>query len=185
MVDVTGSLWIENQKRLEVLYKNHHNWLLACGKNISKNSDTSEDLVGELYLYLGKSINPNIWYADSFNLQYCRSFLQSRFINFIKKENRKEGLVDRTDEADIPYDEERDLRIQREYDKLVGEIEELKKRKGWASAMLFSIYYFGDKSYNELAKEIGISKSTVFLNARKVKQHMVDNVLKNPFIDED
>ena len=63
-------------------------------------------------------------------------------------------------------------------------INELKKQKGWASAMLFSIYYFGDKSYNELAKEIGISKSTVFLNARKVKQHM-KGFLNNPFIDED
>lgn len=185
MVDMTGSMWIENQQRLEVLFNNHHKWLIGAAFNISKNEEVAEDLTSELYLYLGNKVNPSIWYSDSFNLQYCRSFLNSRFINWVKKENRKESLRERKDEEDIPYDEERDIRVQGEYDKLVGEINELKKQRGWQSAMLFSIYYFGDKSYNELAKEIGISKSTVFLNARKVKNHMIDNVLKNPFIDED
>ena len=180
----SGSLWIENQKRLEVLFRNHHNWLLACSFNISKDEEVSNDLVGDLYLYLTNKINPSIYYSDSFNLQYCRAFLQTRFINYIKKKNRTTRLVEREEEIDVPYDEELDRRVDTEYKKLVGEIDELKKQKGWASAMLFSIYYFGDKSYNELAKEIGISKSTVFLNARKVKQHM-KGFLNNPFIDED
>jgi RNA polymerase sigma factor (sigma-70 family) len=183
MVDVSGSLLVENNKRIEILFKQHHNWLLACGKNISKNEQTAEDLVGELYLYLTNRINPNLYYADSFNLQYCRAFLSSRFINFIKKQNKLQRLPNGWDSVEESYDEDLDRRVEEEYGKLMSELDTLKREKGWASAMLFSIYYFGDKSYNELAKEIGISKSTVFLNARKVKQHMVD-ILKNPFIDE-
>jgi RNA polymerase sigma factor (sigma-70 family) len=183
MVDITGSMVVENNKRIEVLYRGHHNWLLACGKNISKSEEVSEDLVGDLYLYLGNKINPNIWYADSFNLQYCRAFLSSRFINFIKKQNKVERINPYYDREEETYDEDLDKRVEEEYGKLVSELEQMKQQKGWQSAMLFSIYYFGDRSYNQLAKEIGISKSTVFLNARKVKQHMV-GVLRNPFIDE-
>lgn len=183
MVDITGSMVVENNKRIEVLYNGHHNWLLACGKNISKSEEVAEDLVGDLYLYLANKINPNIWYADSFNLQYCRAFLSSRFINFIKKQNKVEKISPHYDRVEEGYDEDLDRRVEEEYGKMVKELEAMKQQRGWQSAMLFSIYYFGDRSYNQLAKEIGISKSTVFLNARKVKQHMMD-ILKNPFIDE-
>ena len=79
--DLTGSIVRENEIRMEVLYKKHHNWLLACGKNIAADIELAQDLVGDLYVYLGSKVNPNIWYLDSFNLQYCRSFLSTRFLN--------------------------------------------------------------------------------------------------------
>ena len=176
---VSGSIEWENHFRLDVLAKKHHNWLTACAKNISKDIETANDLVGELYLYLTKP-NPKIWYKDSFNLIYCRSFLSSRFINGKKRDNRMSSLSPRMDRVDEEYDDTLDRRIDEEYDKIVNQLKEMKTRKGWSSAMLFEMYYFSDKTMDELAEEIGLSKSTVFLNTKKIKEHF-RNTLNNPF----
>lgn len=176
---VSGSIEWENHFRLEVLAKNHHNWLMACAKNISADLETAQDLVGELYLYLTKP-NPKIWYSDSFNLIYCRSFLSSRFINGKKRGNRMSRLSPGIDRSDEVYDDTLDRRIDEEYDKLVNELKDMKTKKGWSSAMLFELYYFSDKTMDELAEEIGLSKSTVFLNTKRVKEHF-KSTLNNPF----
>ena len=75
---------IETTKRLGVLYNKHHSWLMACAYNKSKDIKVSEDLVQDLFLYLGEKNNPKIYYRDSFNLLYCHQFLSSRYINYIK-----------------------------------------------------------------------------------------------------
>ena len=180
LIDLSGSLWVENNKRIETLYKKHHNWLMACGKNISSNLELAEDLVGELYIYLGTKINPKIWYMDSFNLQYCRAFLQSRFLNHHKRSKKVGRLSEGYDVVDEPYDEEFDKRLETEYNKLIDEIGEMKKRHGWQSAMLWEMYMFSEDTMESLAKKIGLSKSTVYLNTKKVKVHL-QSVLKNPF----
>lgn len=180
---VSGSIEWENHFRLDVLAKKHHNWLTACAKNISKDIEVANDLVGELYLYLTKP-NPKIWYKDSFNLIYCRSFLSSRFINGTKRDGRMSGLTPWMDRVDEEYDDTLDRRIDEEYDKIVNELKEMKTKKGWSSAMLFEMYYFSDKTMDELAEEIGLSKSTVFLNTKKVKEHF-RKTLNNPFRKEE
>ena len=179
---ISGSIEWENHFRLDVLARNHHKWLTSCAVNISKDLETAQDLVGELYLYLTKP-NPKIWYKDSFNLIYCRSFLSSRFINGKKRDNRMSPLNPKLDRVDEEYDDSLDRRIDAEYDKLIEELKEMKVRKGWSSAMLFEMYYFSDKTMDELAEEIGLSKSTVFLNTKKVKEHF-RNKLNNPFRNE-
>ncbi len=176
---VSGSIEWENHFRLDVLAKKHHNWLQSCAFNISKDKETANDLVGELYLYLTKP-NPKIWYKDSFNLIYCRSFLSSRFINGTKRNGRMSGLTPWMDRIDEEYDDTLDRRIDEEYDKIVNELKEMKTKKGWSSAFLFEMYYFSDKTMDELAEEIGLSKSTVFLNTKKVKEHF-RKTLNNPF----
>lgn len=182
--DLTGSMVRENEKRMEVLYNKHHNWLLACGKNIAADIELAQDLVGDLYVYLGSKVNPNIWYMDSFNLQYCRSFLSTRFLNYIKRNSRVQRLGDGYDKADEEYNTEFDERLEREYNKLVDEIAEMKKRNGWQSAMLFEMYMFSEDTMDSLATKIGLSKSTVYLNTKKVKDHM-RSVLNNPFKQTD
>lgn len=177
-----SDITLENNKRLDVLARNHHKWLTSCAVNISRDIETAQDLVGELYLYLTKP-NPKIWYKDSFNLIYCRSFLSSRFINGKKRDNRMSGLTPWMDKEDEEYDDTLDRRIDEEYDKIVNELKEMKTRKGWSSAFLFELYYFSDKTMEELAEEIGLSKSTVFLNTKKIKEHF-RNKLNNPFRNE-
>jgi hypothetical protein len=181
--DLTGSMVRENEIRMEVLYKKHHNWLLACGKNIAADIELAQDLVGDLYVYLGSKVNPNIWYMDSFNLQYCRSFLSTRFLNHHKRSKKIGRLNDGFDTIEEVYDTEFDERLDREYNRLIDEIGEMKKRHGWQSAMLWEMYMFSEDTMESLAKKIGLSKSTVYLNTKKVKQHLQTH-LKNPFKDE-
>jgi hypothetical protein len=56
----------------------------------------------------------------------------------------------------------------------------MKKKNGWQSAMLFEMYMFSEDTMDSLATKIGLSKSTVYLNTKKVKDHM-RSVLDNPF----
>lgn len=94
------------------------------------------------------------------------------------------GLNPWMDREDEPYDDTLDKKIDEEYDKLINELSGMKARKGWSSAMLFELYYFSDKTMDELAEEIGLSKSTVFLNTKKVKEHF-RKTLKNPFRNDE
>ena len=81
-----------------------------------------------------------------------------------------------------PYDEELDMKIQTCYDGVVDEIQRLQGTSKWASARLAELYFFSDTkiTLDKLSKNIGISKSTTFLNVRKIKQHL-KAVKDNPF----
>lgn len=175
----SGSLEIEINKRLGVLYTKHNDWLQAVSYNIANNKTVSEDLVQELYLYLAEKKNPKIFFQDSFNLLYCHNFIRSRWINLIKRENKNIYPTNWRDEEDTIYDTEKDLQNQELYDDIIKEIQDLQKTGMWSSAKIYEMYTFGDKTMEELSQDIGISKSTTFLNVKKIKEH-----LKNKFKDK-
>lgn len=174
----------ENCRRLDILYREKNDWLMAAAYNITKNREWAKELVAELYTYIAEKGNPNIWYgADEYNMVYLHSFLRTRFINMLKSMKRFEELE--LDEVeDIPYDADLDRRVQETYDSVVGEIMDLQKTKMWSSARLAELYYFTpEMTLDKLSKMIGISKSTSFLNVRKIRQHIQLNK-KNPFRDD-
>ena len=85
------------------------------------------------------------------------------------------------DKIDEVYDEDLDIRMQQSYDEIVTEINELQKTRMWSSARLAELYFFTpDMTLDKLSKDIGISKSTSFLNIKKIKQH-IKLTKKNPF----
>ena len=175
---------LENQKRLDFLYRNHHSWLMACGFNISRNVEISEDLVSDLYLYLAEKCSPKLWFLESFNLLYCHSFLKTRYINKIKINNRFNPISDTYDVEDTPYDRDFDENMETAYKEIITQFSELQKTPLWASAKLAEMYYLNPKNtFDSLATEIGISKSTVFLNVRKIKNHLQETIT-SPFKNE-
>ena len=176
------SIQLENNRRLDILARTKHIWLLKSAYNFSKSRETARELVGELYLYIAERGNPNIWWGDDgFNMMYLHSFLKSRWINYIKAQNKLETISDTYDEVDTEYNEELDRCIQTTYDEIVDEIQQLQKTKMWSSARLAELYLFDDTmTLDKLSKVIGISKSTSYLNVRKVKQH-IKATKKNPF----
>jgi RNA polymerase sigma factor (sigma-70 family) len=187
MNEMSSSIQTECSKRLETLYNKHHNWLGSVAFNITKDKLHTEDLVSELYLYLSEKCNPKIWYKDSFNLQYCRQFLLSRFLNQKKRSNKTihtETFVGSNWEKEfIEYDYESDIKIDKAYDEVKDELNNLKKKKGWSSAMIYEHYWMSDRTLDEVSKDIGISKSTVFLAVKKTKKHLKNNI-QNPFENE-
>jgi hypothetical protein len=171
----------DNTKRVELLHIKHREWLDKVAFNITKDVEESNDLISDLYIYLLDKGNPKIWYDDTFNLQYCRSFLMTRWINKVKINNRYTN-----EEVDVEYetyDEEEDLKIQQAYDTLINHLNELEKTKLWASAKLAGMYWFSEDTLEGLAKKIGVSKSTMFLNVKKIREHL-KNTLDNPFNDD-
>jgi DNA-directed RNA polymerase specialized sigma24 family protein len=173
----------ETKKRLDVLYRKHHQWLFSVAFKASKDMIISEELVQELYLYLLERNDEALYFKDSYNLQYCRAFIISRFYNLKKVDNRWLPLFSDWDSEDIPYDEEWDNKLEKSYKEVLDELSQMKKKKGWSSAMLFELYWFSDKTFDELSKEIGISKSTAFLNVKKIKT-LLKEKLDNPFNKE-
>lgn len=180
----SGSLDYEIHSRLNILYTKHGDWLNAVSYNLTKNKPVAEDLVQELYLYLGEKKNPKLFFQDSFNLLYCHNFLRSRWINLVKRENKKVYPTKWRDVEDTPYNTEKDMNIQETYELIKQEIKDLQKTSMWSSAKIFELYTFGDKTMEELSEDIGISKSTTFLNVKKVKQHL-KNKFKDKYDDKD
>ena len=175
---------LENQKRLDFLYRNHHSWLMSVAFNISRNVEISEDLVSDLYLYLAEKCSPKLWFLESFNLLYCHSFLKTRYINKIKINNRFNPISDTYDVEDTPYDRDFDENMETAYKEIITQFSELQKTPLWASAKLAEMYYLNPKNtFDSLATEIGISKSTVFLNVRKIKNHLQETIT-SPFKNE-
>ena len=173
----------QNNKRLEILYKESHNWLIAATYNITKDKDVAEDLVAELYVYLGERVNPAIWWGNSFNVMYCYQFVKSRFLNKIKRDKKiryqGEGLND--DRVDEEYDIDFDERLDKCYEDVIAELKNMEVTKQWASSRLYQLYAFNpEMTLEKLASEIKISKSTAFLNVRKTKTHLKETI-KNPF----
>ncbi len=174
----------ENNKRLEVLYRKHDKWLRQVSYNICRNKEMVDDLVGELYLYLAEKNNEKIYYADSFNLQYCRAFISSRFINKIKIENKFSDNDVPDNQIEDAYNEEYDMALENTFKDVKRFLKEKQKGNKWVSYKITELYYFGKKKTIEgLAKEIGVSKSTIFLHIKATKNE-IRKQFNNPFNEE-
>jgi DNA-directed RNA polymerase specialized sigma24 family protein len=171
----------ENSKRVELLYSKHRIWLAKVAFNICRDKTESDDLISDLYIYLLEKNNEKLWYSDgTFNLQYCRAFLLTRWINKTKIKKRYVNSEVEFEVSDSIYDTETDLRIQQCYDELIEELERLKKTKLWASAKLAELYWFSEDTLEDVSQKIKISKSTTFLNVKKIREHL-KSTLQNPF----
>jgi len=180
---ITGSIAIECSRRLTNLYIESNTWLVREAKKITKNKEEAEDLVQELFEYLHLKQNPKLWWGDtSYNLFYCNKFLHSRFMNKVRKLNRTtyvEIMPDRED--DIPYDEERDLMIQKAHEEVVDELKRLSVTRQWPQAKIFELYWMSPDTLDEVSHKIKISKSTTFLAVKKIRKYL-EEVIKNPYV---
>jgi len=179
--EISSSVETQCAKRLETLYRESHNWLLKVGYNITKNRQEGEDLVMELYEYLHKKQNTKLFWGESYNTMYCMSFLKHRWINKTKKLNRMTYIDEfYTNEAEEVYDIDRDIAMMNAHTAVMEEIQRLKKTKNFGPAMLYEIYWSSDDTLQQLADKIGISKSTAFINIKKVRAHL-KSIISNPF----
>lgn len=179
---ISGSNQCECERRLINLYSESHKWLLNSANKITRNREESEDLVQELYIYLHEKCNHKLfWGTNSYNLFYCSKFLHSRFINKTKKLNRTTLVEDVwSNEIDIPYDEERDLIIQKAHEEVIDELRRLSTTRMWPAAKIFELYWMSDDTLDQVARKINISKSTTFLAVKKIRKYL-EQVINNPF----
>jgi RNA polymerase sigma factor (sigma-70 family) len=177
----TGSLCLECESRLTNLYNQSHSWLIKHANKITKNREESEDLVCELYEYLHIKCNPKIFWGNAYHMFYCYRFLESRWINKVKKLNKvtlhsQINIEKEFEEYDAEWDED----IQKAHDSVMSELKKLERTKMWAPARIFELYWMSDDTLEEVANKIGISKSTVYLSVRKIRRYLKE-VINNPF----
>lgn len=169
--------------RVELLYRNHYDWLFKVSVNLTRNAEDAEDLIQSLFVYIMEKGNEKIYYKDTFNLLYLHRFIKSRFINNKKRNGRMTNTEWFDDNVgDEEYDSELDNEIMIAYEKVMSEVDKLKDTKLWADALIFKMYFESDESLNELSKKLNVSKSTVFLSVKRIKTYikeLVDSPFKN------
>ena len=184
--EVTSSMEIECARRLSNLYEQSHPLLVKIALKVTKQKETAEDVVMELYEYLHKKQNIKLfWGPDSYNIKYCCKFIRHRFLNKTKKLNRitlMEELPD--DEIDIPYDYDNDIGIQTAHEEVLRELKNLEATKLWASSRIFELYWMSTDTLDDVSEKIGISKSTTFLAVKKIRKYLKE-IIDNPFTDKD
>jgi DNA-directed RNA polymerase specialized sigma24 family protein len=178
--EVTQSMNTECNKRLDTLYRMHGEWINNITLNMCKNKDVTEEVVSDLYLYLAEKCNPKLFYKESYNLHYIYFFLKTRSLNLLKRNSKVKTISEDWDVVDEEYDIEWDNKVEKAYEEVKEELQQMKKRKGFANAMIYEHYWFSEKTLEEVSKDIGISKSTTFLAVKKVKKHLKNNI-QNPF----
>jgi len=175
----------EVSDRVEILHKKHYIWLLQAATNITKNKEEAQDLISDLYLYLLQKGHIEIYYDDSYNLMYCYRFLQTRWINKINKSKKLSvvGMDDEFEMEDNEYDIDKDIKLMKAYELVEKELVRLSKTRMWPKAKLFQLYYDNDDTMIEVARKIGISKSTTFISIKKIREHLKE-IIDNPFKEQ-
>jgi DNA-directed RNA polymerase specialized sigma24 family protein len=173
----------ENQNRLDILYRKHHKWLIGTAFNFCKNEQIAEDLVGDLYVYLGEKVREKVWAKESFNILYCITFLQSRWLNKVNRDKKiqyRESIKDEI--VDSVYDEEWDNKLEKAYEEVINNIKNTHKTGMFVSSKLMEMYWldFPDETLAGIAKKVNISNSTVYIHIKKMKQKLKQEV-RNPF----
>ena len=161
-----------NAQRVELVYKKHHKWLLACAYNLTQNQDQAEELVQDLYLKLMEMDNLHkiVYNENDLNLFYLYKILKSSFLNNVKaaqKRNQtalKPEVIDNTPEEE--YNHQRDENIERLL-QLVDET--LSEDMTWFDSKLFITYLEENHSIQSLHNATKISKNAIFTSLRKTK----------------
>jgi DNA-directed RNA polymerase specialized sigma24 family protein len=179
--ELSSSMQISCNKRLENFYNDSSVWLHQVAYNITKNTEESEDLVADCWEYFIKKCNPKLYWKESYNRMYAMAFLKHRWINKVKKLNRVMYVADIVhDDPFEEYDYELDENVEKAHNEVMSEIKRLQRTRMWTSAKLYEMYWTSEDTLQELADKIGISKSTVFIGIKKVRKHL-EKVIDNPF----
>jgi DNA-directed RNA polymerase specialized sigma24 family protein len=162
-----------NAELVQVVYREHHKWLMQVAFNFTQDKEAAEDLTQELYLYLLDMQDINkIRYNGTVNLFYLYKTLKSKFLNGIKQSKKiqvmsiEEDFLEVVDE-DYDYDRDSDFEIMLEATKDL-----LEDHVHWFDSKLLQTYINEDHSIASLHKATGISKSSIWTSLNKTKSYI-------------
>ena len=172
---------LNNSEVVELVYNNHHTWLMQVAYNLTQDQENATDLVQELYVYLleMKDIG-KIRYNNTVNLYYLYKALKSKFLNQIKH-NKKITLLpveeDYLNIQDLEYDEDKDNEFEHML-KVTHNLLEVEVH--WFDAKLLQTYINEDHSIASLHVATGISKSSIWTSLDKTRKY-----IKNSYEQKD
>ena len=91
-----------NSQRVELVYKKHHNWLIACAYNLTQDQEDAESLIQDVYLQLleMQNLEKIVYNETDLNLFYLYKIIKSKFLNNVKADQKlnktalKEDLIE-------------------------------------------------------------------------------------------
>ena len=150
--------YMTQEKDIEQMFRRHYEKMYNLARCILSNDDESKDVVSEVFTQI---LADNIVLLPESEEGYLMRSVRNRCLNLIAHKSVKERVARLlTDDADVILSEDTDERLEQ----LLLLIDDLEPpiRK-----LIFRLRYLQDKSYKEVADEVGVSKVTVFNHISK------------------
>ena len=144
---------MKKEKNIEQLFRRHYVKMYNLARCILSDDDESKDVVSEVF---AKILADGVVLVPGSEDGYLMRSVRHRCLNLIAHKSVKERVARLLlDDADVILSDDTDGRLER----LMLLIEELEPpiRK-----QIFRLRYLQEKSYQEVADELGVSKVTVF-----------------------
>ena len=148
----------KQEKDIEQLFRRHYEKMYNLARCILSDDDESKDVVSEVFATI---LADEVVLLPGSEEGYLMRSVRNRCLNLIAHKSVKERVAKLLlDDAEVILPEETDDRL----DQLMRLIEDLEPpiRK-----LIFRLRYLQEKSYQEVADEVGVSKVTVFNHLSK------------------
>ena len=158
--------------KLQILGQNHKDWLLMANK--MGIGEMSEDIVQETYLRIIRLnyIDGIVKDDGSLNKFYMWLTIRAVHIDYIRSNSIEFVSLDEVKES---Y-QEADLEKHEAFDRLHQRINEEMESWHWYDSMLFKVYKEGNASMRDIAKDSGISLTSIFNTLKNCKERLKEEV---------
>ena len=144
---------MKQEEDIEQLFRRHYEKMYNLARCILSDDDESKDVVSEVF---AKILADDIVLMPGSEEGYLMRSVRHRSLNLIAHKSVKERVAKLLlDDADVILSEDTDERL----DQLMLLIENLEPP---VRKQIFRLRYLQEKSYQEVADEVGVSKVTVF-----------------------
>lgn len=167
-----------DSKWLSIVAK-HHKEYVAMVKSFGERV-YYEDIVQEMYLRILKYTNPDAIIKDGkVSKAYIYLVLKSIFLNYARTKSKIDKVsIDET--GQLRY-EETDFELIATQTRIDSLIELEMCNWEWYDRRLFEVYISDDKSMRQLAKETGISVTSIFNTIKNCKSKLRNILDENEF----
>ena len=150
---------MNRKKDIEQLFRQHYAKMYNLARCILSDDDESKDVVSEVFAQI---LADEVVLVPESEEGYLMRSVRNRSLNLIAHKSVKERVAKLLllDDADVILSEETDERL----DQLMLLIEDLEPP---IRQLIFRLRYLQEKSYQEVADEVGVSKVTVFNHLSK------------------
>ena len=136
---------MNRKKDIEQLFRQHYAKMYNLARCILSDDDESKDVVSEVFAQI---LADDVVLVPGSEDGYLMRSVRNRCLNLIAHKSVKERVEKLLlDDADVILSEETDERLDRQ--------------------LIFRLRYLQEKSYQEVADEVGVSKVTVFNHLSK------------------
>lgn len=149
---------------------------------ITPRYDLKPELISELSIsFLENSKKIETIYKDGFFKYYfinaCRNQIHSSTSPFHK--NNRIMDFEYIDNANTQYDDD-DIELKKEFEYKLDLIHKTYKqiKKSWFENAMFEEYFIKNKTYRQIEAEYGLDHSLVWLNVKKVKDRLIEEIKK-------